>query len=34
VLWIDFGGMPEPRVTQLRPLAAGSVFKIYRIVKQ
>jgi hypothetical protein len=34
VLWIDFGGMPEPRVTQLRPLAAGSVFKIYQIVKQ
>jgi hypothetical protein len=34
VLWIDFGGMPEPRFTQLRPLAAGSVFKIYQIVKQ
>ena len=34
VLWIDFGGMPEPRFTQLRPLAAGRVFKIYQIVKQ
>jgi hypothetical protein len=34
VLWIDCGGMPEPRFTQLRPLAAGSVFKIYQIVKQ
>jgi hypothetical protein len=34
VLWLDFGATPESRLTQLRPLAAGSVFTIYQIVKQ
>jgi hypothetical protein len=34
VLWIDYGGMPKPRLTQLRPLASGSVFEIYQIIKQ
>jgi len=32
VLWIDFGGMPEPRLPLLRPLASGSIFTIYQII--
>jgi hypothetical protein len=32
-LWIDFGVRPEPRLTQLRPLASGGVFEIYQIIK-
>ncbi len=33
VLWIDFGSMPEPRLPLLRPLASGSIFTIYQILK-
>jgi hypothetical protein len=32
-LWIDVGAKPEPRLTQLRPLASGGVFEIYQIIK-
>jgi hypothetical protein len=32
-LWIDVGARPQPRLTQLRPLASGDVFEIYQIIK-
>ena len=32
-LWIDLGVRPDPRPTQLRPLASGGVFEIYQIIK-
>ncbi|MGE5269255.1 MAG: hypothetical protein ACM3JG_06225 [Thiohalocapsa sp.] len=34
VLWIDFGDRPKPQLKQLLPLASGSVFAVYRILKQ
>jgi hypothetical protein len=33
VLWIDFSGAPKPDLKQLRLLASGSFFNIYRVVK-
>ncbi len=34
VLWVDFRRMPKPWLTQLRPLASGSIFEIYQIIRQ
>ena len=33
VLWIDFSGAPKPELKQLQPLAKGSFFDIYRVVR-
>jgi hypothetical protein len=34
VLWIDFGRSPKPGPKQLVPVASGSFFEIYKIVKR
>jgi len=34
VQWIHFGAEPKPRPAVLKPLASGSVFDIYQIIKQ
>lgn len=34
VLWVDFAGTAQPRLAQLRPIALGSFFAIYKIVKR
>ena len=33
VLWIDFSGAPKPELKQLQPLAKGSFFDIYRVIR-
>jgi hypothetical protein len=33
VLWIDFGDAPKPEVKELQPVAGGSFFQIYRVVR-
>ena len=33
VLWIDFGRVPKPELRQLQPVASGSFFEIYRVVR-
>jgi hypothetical protein len=33
VLWIDFAGAPKPQLEMLHPVASGSFFQIYRVVR-
>jgi hypothetical protein len=33
VLWIDFGDAPKPELKELQPVARGSFFEIYRVVR-
>jgi len=33
VLWIDFGDAPKPELRELQPVARGSFFEIYRVVR-
>jgi hypothetical protein len=33
VLWIDFGDAPKPELRELQPVASGSFFQIYRVVR-
>ena len=33
VLWIDFGSAPKPELRNLQPVASGSFFEIYRVVR-
>jgi len=33
VLWIDFSGASKPELKELQPLARGSFFSIYRVVR-
>jgi hypothetical protein len=33
VLWIEFGGVPTPKLRNLQPVANGSFFEIYRVVR-
>jgi hypothetical protein len=33
VLWIDFKGAPKPELRNIEPVASGSFFQIYRVVR-